>query len=98
MMSKKKWWIVGCLGAAPGWVAVGMAGLWWFVIQGGRPVDSSLTVYTFQQTASTHPGYRRITITAGTTVYVKDYDEYALQPANNGPTHAIGRTPVGGVL
>ncbi len=98
MMSAKKWLIVAGLGAALGLVTVGvvLVVIWRFVSQGGRPVDYSLPVYTFEQTDSTHPGYRRTTITSGTTVYVQAYEEYALRLANPDPTNAVGRTAFGG--
>jgi len=63
---------------------------------GNMGVDHRLPVYTFEQTTSTHPGYRRTTITSGTAVYVNDYDEYALQLQNTDPTNAVGRTSFGG--
>ena len=97
-MSNKKWLIVLALVAAFGLATLGVVAalIWWFLTSGGRPVDYSLPVYTIQQTDSTHPWYRRTTITSGTAVYVEDYEEYPLQLANLDPTDAVGRTPVGG--
>jgi hypothetical protein len=57
--------------------------------------DHILPVYTHDQVSSTHPGYRRSTITCGTSVYVNDYDEYALQLQNPDPANAVGRAPFG---
>lgn len=68
---------------------VGLGNILWSV--GLTGVDRTLPVYTLQQVPSTHPGYRRTTVTSGTTVYVNDYDEQALQLQNQGPTNAIGR-------
>ena len=93
MMTKKKWLVVVALAlvAAAGLVTVAVV-----IGLSVMPVGSSLPVYKFQQTASSHPGYRRTTIRSGTTVYVQDYDEYALRLAYPEPTNAIGRTQFGG--
>jgi hypothetical protein len=96
-MSKKNWLILAvvgtaiCLMAAAVVVVIG-----WFVIQGGPTVDRSLPVYTMEQVASGHDGYRRSILSSGSTVYVNDYDEYPLRLINTDPTDPIGRTPVGG--
>jgi len=51
-----------------------------------------LTVYNFDQTDSSHAGYRRTVMTSGgSPVYVNDYEESALQPANPDPTQVIAR-------
>jgi hypothetical protein len=94
-MSKKKWLILIALGIA---VCVTMAAgafIAWFMGLGDMVTDQTLPVYTHGQVPSTHPGYRRTTITCGTSVYVNDYDEYALQLQNPDPANAIGRAPFG---
>lgn len=53
----------------------------------------SLPVYKMEQTDSVHEGYRRTTITSGSTVYVQDYEEYALGSVNSAPIEMIGRFP-----
>lgn len=53
----------------------------------------SLPVYKMEQTDSIHEGYRRTTMTSGSTVYVQDYEEYALGSINSAPTEMIGRFP-----
>jgi hypothetical protein len=96
-MSKKKWFFVIALGMAV-CVTLTMAVVLivWFIGMGNLGVDRSLPVYTAEQVDSTHPGYRRTTVTSGTNVYVRDYDEQRLQLQNFDPTNAIGRTPYGG--
>ena len=51
----------------------------------------SLPVYKMEQVDSIHTGYRRTTITSGNTVYVHDYEEYALTSINSAPNEKIGR-------
>lgn len=53
----------------------------------------SLPVYKMEQIDSVYEGYRRTTITSGNTVYVQDYEEYALGSVNSAPTEMIGRFP-----
>lgn len=53
----------------------------------------SLPVYKMEQTDSGHEGYRRTTLTSGNTIYVQDYEEYALGSVNYAPTEMIGRFP-----
>ncbi len=56
--------------------------------------ESELPVYEFEQAPSTHEGYRRTTLTSGNTIYVMDYEEYALVAATSAPSEMIGRFPV----
>ena len=95
-MTRKKWLIVLGVGIAVcmAMVAVVVVAAWCLFLGTGG-VDRKLPVYTHDQTDSTHPGYRRSTITCGTSVYVNDYEEYALQLIDSEPTNAIGRAPFG---
>lgn len=95
-MTKKKWLIVIALGMAACATMCAIVFVVWFIRLDNMGVDHTLPVYTFEQIPSIHPGYRRTTITSGTSVYVNDFDEYALRLENTDPTHAIGRTPFGG--
>lgn len=52
-------------------------------------------VYTYEQTESSHAGYRRTTITSGGAVYVNDFEEYSLRLANPEPTQTVGRSKFG---
>jgi hypothetical protein len=94
-MSKRKWLILIALGAAVCVTVVSMLVIW-VVLFGTQGVNPLLPVYAHDQTSSTHPGYRRSTITSGASVYVNDYEEYALQLENREPTDAVGRSPFGG--
>ena len=51
----------------------------------------SIPIYKMEQTDSSHAGYRRTILTSGNTVYVHDYEEYALASINSAPTEKIGR-------
>jgi hypothetical protein len=98
MMSKKKWLIVALVGAAAGVVAVGALVIGLVVWHDEMPADPLLPVYTLEQTDSTHPWYRRTTVTCGSAVYVNDFEDYSVLLANPVPTHAIGRPPFGNSL
>jgi len=52
-------------------------------------------VYKTEQTDSSHPGYRRTTLTSGTLVYVNDYEEYSLMLINPEPKQVVGHMPFG---
>lgn len=56
--------------------------------------ESELPLYEFEQVPSSYEGYLRTTLTSGNTVYVMDYEEYALLAATSAPTEMIGRFPV----
>ncbi|MBV6450029.1 MAG: hypothetical protein MHPDNHAH_00749 [Anaerolineales bacterium] len=60
----------------------------------GLGEDEALPVYAMEQTDSIHEGYRRTTLTHGSTVYVSDYEESALGAFGENPTQMIGRLPV----
>lgn len=59
------------------------------------PGSSSLPVYVFEQTDSSHAGFRRTTITSGDKLFVNDFEEQSLQLANQDPKEAVGRTKFG---
>jgi hypothetical protein len=61
----------------------------------GIPADPSLPIYRIEQTDSTHPGYRRTTVSTGTASYVNDFEERSLQLRSSNPQHAVGRSPIG---
>jgi len=95
VMSKQKWIILAALG-----VGLGLTGLALVLVLGlaffagneaATTVGSGLSVYTTAQTASSHAGYRRSTLTCGDDVFVNDYEEAALQLANPEPSTVIGR-------
>jgi len=50
-------------------------------------------VYAMDQVDSEHEGYRRTTLISGNTVYVRDYEEYALISGNTQPPQMIGQLP-----
>jgi hypothetical protein len=65
-------------------------------LSSGCGLTGSGPVYSFDQTDSAHAGYRRTTITSGSTVFVHDFEEYSLQLANFDPKHVVGRAKFGG--
>src|SRR5450756_770377 len=93
-MSKKKWLILLVLGLVSGLLVVALVlamALGFFAghmeaVSGG----SDLPVYTSEQSASVHPGYRHTTLTCGQDVFVNDYEEACLQPAFAEPQSFIG--------
>ncbi len=70
-----------CAGA----VAVGVG---YFFFR-GTPAAPGLRLYRIDQVASTHPGYRKSTMTSGDEVYVNDYEESGLQLVNPAPSTVI---------
>ena len=94
MLAKKRFIVLAaaavlCLAAA-GVLAVSMG----FIA--GRETatgeNDGLPVYNFDQTDSSHPGYRRTTMTlGGVPVYVNDHEEAALRPADPEPKPVIAR-------
>ena len=46
---------------------------------GAPSMDSSLPVYTIEQTDSAHPGYRRTIVSTAGASYVNDFEEQSLQ-------------------
>ena len=68
--------LLGCLGTACG----------------PPSMDSSLPVYTFEQTDSAHPGYRRSTVSTAGASYVNDFEEQSLQLMDTDPKQVVGRS------
>jgi len=95
-MTTKKWVLLIVSGMAGCAVLVAIGLFAWFFGLGSAGVDGWMPVYKTEQTASTHPGFLHTTVTSGTSVYVSDYEEYALEVENKEPKNAIGRQPVGG--
>ncbi len=96
MSTKTKWLILIGVGMVACVTMVGIVCVAWFFGLGNFGVDGWLPVYRIEQTASAHPGFLRTTVTLGTSVFVSDYDEYALQLQDVEPRNAIGRGPIGG--
>jgi hypothetical protein len=99
-MSKNKWLILFALIAALAIMLCTMAVVFLgiiggFVSQCYNPLYFG-PVFTFEQSPSTHTGYRHSTFSSGNTVYVNDYDENALLSENTNPTQVVGRTEYGG--
>ena len=95
-MSTKKWLILIALGTVGCVAVVAILCFAWFFGLGNVGADGWLPVYKIEQTPSAHPGFLRTTVTSGTSVFVSDYDEYALELQNREPKNAIGRGPIGG--
>jgi hypothetical protein len=90
-MNRAKWQIL--LGGGIFLCFMAMAGILvgWLIL---RPsVDPSLPQYSLDQVDSDHAGFRRTTLTYGSTVYVNDYEESALTAFGAAPTQMIGRLP-----
>src|SRR6266404_6645527 len=94
MSTKTKWLIPIAVGMAVCVTVVAIVIIVWFFGLGNFGVDGWLPVYRIEQTASAHPGFLRTTVTTGTSVFVSDYDEYALQLQDVEPKNAIGRGPM----
>jgi len=95
-MSTKKWLLLIVLGMAVCVTMVAIVCVAWFFGLGRAGVDGWMPVYSIEQTPSAHPGFLRTTVKSGTSVFVSDYDEYALQLQDIEPKNAIGRGPIGG--
>ena len=92
-MTTKKRLIVIAAGGAVCFLGVCTLALAWglgFFGEGSR-----LSVYKLEQTASSHAGYLRTTLTHGNDVYVNDFEEAALRLAVTEPPTAIGRMGIG---
>lgn len=94
-MLKQKWLLLIAVGITAGVTIIAIPFIVWFVRLNNIGADPALPIYTYQQSPSSHPGYRHTTVSSGTKVYVNDYDEYALYLANATPTHVVGRTRFG---
>jgi hypothetical protein len=93
-MTRKHWLILAAILAVGGiGVALVLAlALGFFVGHQAATADGSgLPVYTSEQSASSHTGYRHSTLTCGNDVFVNDYEEAALQIATADPQPVIGR-------
>jgi len=93
-MSKQRWLLLAALLAAGGiGVALVLAVALGFVagLEEAAATGAGLPVYTSEQSASAHAGYRHSTLTCGNDVFVNDYEEAALQIATADPQPAIGR-------
>ena len=94
-MSKKQWFILAAALLALGGIGAALVlalALGFFAGHQEATADgSSLPVYTLEQAASSHAGYRHTTLTCGNDVYVSDYEEAALQLINGDPKIFIGR-------
>ena len=62
---------------------------------GAPSMDSSLPVYTIEQTDSAHPGYRRTTVSTAGASYVNDFEEQSLQLSDTDPKLVVGRSQYG---
>jgi hypothetical protein len=62
---------------------------------GARALESSVAVYTAEQSDSAHPGFRRTTVSVGGAVYVNDFEEAALQLATADPPDVVARSRFG---
>ncbi|MDR3401245.1 MAG: hypothetical protein P4L99_02010 [Chthoniobacter sp.] len=92
-MTTKRGLIVIAAGGAVGLLGLGALALaWGFGFLGGGPL---LPLYQLVQTASSHPGYLRTTLTHGNDVYVNDFEEAALRTVDSEPRPAIGRMGIG---
>ena len=93
-MSKKHWLFLAAILAVGGiGVALVLALALGFFAghEEASATGSGLPVYTSEQSASSHAGYRHSTLTCGNEVYVNDYEEAALQIATSDPRPFIGR-------
>jgi len=61
----------------------------------GMSADRSLPVYTTEQTDSTHPGYRRTTVSTAGAEDVNDVEEQSLQIIEAEPKQVVGRSRFG---
>ena len=94
-MSRKQWFILATALLALGGIGVALVLALALGLFAGHEeavgMGPGLPVYTLEQAASSHAGYRHTTLTCGNDVYVSDYEEAALQLANGDPKTAIGR-------
>lgn len=59
------------------------------------PLDPSLPVYKHGQTDSSHPGYRRSTVSTTAATYVNDFEEQSLLLYDREPNQVVGRSEFG---
>jgi hypothetical protein len=98
-MTKKQWFILAAALLALGAIGVALVlalALGFFAGHQEATADGSgLPVYTSEQSASSHAGYRHSTLTCGSDVFVNDYEEAALQMMTSDPKPVIGRMAFG---
>lgn len=98
-MTKKHWFILAAALLALGVIGVALVlalALGFFAGHQEATADGSgLPVYTSEQSASSHAGYRHSTLTCGNDVFVNDYEESALQMMASDPKPVIGRMAFG---
>jgi hypothetical protein len=98
-MSKTKWLILAAAVFVFGGICVvvvlAMAFGFFIGHQETANDGAGLPVYSSNQIASKHPGYRRDTLTCGTNVFVHDYEEDCLQLMTTEPRPFIGRYSFG---
>ena len=98
-MTKKQWFILAAALLALGVIGVALVlalALGFFAGHQEATADGSgLPVYTSEQSASSHAGYRHSTLTCGNDVFVNDYEEAALQMMTSDPKPIIGRMAFG---
>jgi hypothetical protein len=98
-MTKKHWFILASALLALGVIGVALVlvlALGFFAGHQEATADGSgLPVYTSEQSASSHAGYRHSTLTCGNDVFVNDYEEAALQMMTSDPKPVIGRMAFG---
>src|ERR1017187_2407114 len=98
-MTKKQWFILAAALLALGVIGVALVlalALGFFAGHQEATADGSgLPVYTLEQSASSHAGYRHSTLTCGNDVFVNDYEEAALQMMTSDPKLVIGRMAFG---
>jgi hypothetical protein len=98
-MTKKQWFILAAALLALGVIGVALVlalALGFFAgHEEATAVGSGLPVYTSEQSASSHAGYRHSTLTCGNDVFVNDYEEAALQMMTSDPKPIIGRMAFG---
>ena len=98
-MSKTKWFVLAAALLALGGIGVALMlalALGFFAGHQEATADGSgLPVYTSEQSASSHAGYRHSSLTSGNDVFVNDYEEAALQMTTSEPKPVIGRMAFG---
>jgi hypothetical protein len=98
-MTKKQWFILAAALLALGVIGVALVlalALGFFAGHQEATADGSgLPVYTSEQSASSHAGYRHSTLTCGNDVFVNDYEESALQIMTSDPKPVTGRMAFG---
>jgi hypothetical protein len=98
-MSKKKWFILAAtflvLGAIGAALVLTLALGFFAGHEVAAGSGAGLPVYTSEQSASSHVGYRHSSLTCGSDVFVNDYEEAALQRIASDPKPVIGRMAFG---